>query len=286
MVFVAICLFSLLCLSCTKKAEVERPFVRYMIDGGASPKILISTEDQFDLHSGTKTIKNPKAGIERVSPITGHTLPYKRTYKYTGGELTDSMKYGAMDIYETDDESVGFLYNSDLLAFYYDTVGHTAQRERIIGDDELTGIAKGFLDTWFEDGWDDQMVPAVQTRQGSACYDVSFKRYAFEYSLFDYISVTINGEGKVVGMNGSKFGILKGFETHYTKEEIEAAYEAVIEKLKSFEVNIVRTTPSIQANPKGEAFLVVSVSSRDPDKNGNVYDAIDVIATPIRVPTE
>ncbi len=281
-VIVLTCAFS---LSCTLKKSVDRPFVRYLLASASSSKITgIPVSDDFDLHTNMQTIKNPEAGRERKSPISGNILPYKRTYKYTSHELTDSMKYGAMDIYETDKESVGFLYHSDQVAFYYDTDSYSVDRTRDYEMDELVSIAASFLYTAFGEGWDEGMSPSIREREGYGGYELAYTRHAYGYTLYDTVSVTINGEGRVVGFNGVKFGILKDFTKKYSEVEIEQAKGAIIQKIDSFGIEDARfSTPAIEANPSGEAYLIIYVEARETDARGSTFDTVDSIATPLRL---
>ena len=99
--------------------------------------------------------------------------------------------------------------------------------------------------------------------------------------------VTLNGEGKVVGFNGKKFGILKDFKGNYSEEDVESAKQAIIDKINSFPTEIVGVgKPLIEANPSGEVFVTLNIETRERNSGGKEYTAIDTFTTPLRFQPE
>ena len=199
--------------------------------------------------------------------------------------MTGKTKYAAMDIYESNDESVGYLYGSNQVAFIYTAPWNRSKDERSFDDNELIGLAKEFLNDVYPEGWNEGLTESIAPGLNDGEYTVTFSRNAYGYRLFDNVSVEIQRNGFVFSYNGRRFGCLEVFEKAYSEEEIEAAKNSIIEMIHTYELDVIQfSEPQIEANPAGEVFVTITVKAREITESGSVLTTVDSISTPIRVP--
>ncbi len=200
-----------------------------------------------------------------ISPVTGAVLDYK----YSDCKYKDDMKtefgshYSIFDVYYNNDEKIEVLHGTDLIVYYSadypDNENESVENAINIADDFLKTILPEDISQKFK---------ASGVGGGFGFFEavVYYPRTLHGYDTDETLCVYIGKSGKVEGYNGFSLCKFDSIRETVTKEQIDKAYDTLLEKLKglnlnSFFVESVRLT----TNTEGELYLQIAYQYKHED---------------------
>ena len=274
--FLLLCIITLEMVSCAKldsSQDVpskdrlnERIFLSASMEGGTATSgfpdstthgvyVGKSSEVFEDMLNKTKTLSFNK---DKKFTYESSNFTYKTSQSQERGTF-----YSVYDLYRSEKEEIMYLRGTDLLCFYYVSGGG-------IEDISLTSYskdaAKSAADTFLlkfltKEKLKDFDKITIDDTSKVFSYTVQYTRSIEGYETDEELWLFFDKDGKLNGYNGYNLSKYDNLADSITKEKLDAAKEALLEKLSASEkTDFQYEEPKITTDTSGNVYLEIQYS--------------------------
>ncbi len=211
--------------------------------------------------------ENMAQSIKKLSFNTDKEFTYQHSNcapKFNGSKEYGTY-YSVYDVYKYEKEEIEYLHGTDILCFYFSSEGCI---ENIVLTEHSKEGAKNAADSFLLKFLSPQELNefgevTVDDSSKICSYTVCYTKLIDGYKTDEQLWLFFDSEGNLKGYNGYNLKKYDALEDRITKEKLDAAKEALLDKLSSTEkLDFKHEEPKIITDTAGNVYLEILYSYR------------------------
>lgn len=258
----------LIFISCEQKSEKD-VFMVVGSDGTMLSEAAqkLESPEKYGLYTSSEQVELKNVDKKIMFAFDNNEYLYQYSDCYM--KSLSATEYG--DFYSIYDEysgkeglSLKMLHGTDFVTHYVNsnaidrTVYSVSQNSNYKSynytDEQIKTIADEFLQSFLDKAKYEDFDFSINRQNGA--YSILYLKYIHGYMTDEYLWITINNKGQIMGYNGQYFGKYDTLSSFLSKEKLDRAKEKLTNKIDSMNLDSCKKAdPQIVTNRSGDVFM-------------------------------